>query len=596
MVSPTKETNMQLLQDVFIMDNLQVIEEGAGGTKMKIRGTFQRAEEANNNGRVYPTKVLEGQIKKLQPLITERRLCGELDHPQNDTVKLSNASHLVTKLHMEGNEVIGEAEILKTPAGLTAQALVHGGVSIGISSRGMGTLSEDANGAKVVNEDFNLVTFDLVADPSTRGAYPSLAESRESKFVKTTQSKLQKESNFITMLESKMRDAYQPWIDESRESKKTEAARKRAEAKKKAEAEEAQTETDAFKKTSMKDHFELIKAEGHWHRIAEAIAVAMGHELDEGIKDVVKGAHEKVRKFLGKNVHPSLHSKKEKKAKAERKATRKKGEAETGASNKKLRAEKPARDAKERKKIKAEVAAKAKEKDYPKHQPGQDPKYAAPGEDLPGGGSRHRKVKLDHTEYHRIGYILAEKVSDFLDPEDTDTRDVTVTRKEKKEGHISRALRQRSERKHAEKTATGTAIATAKGKAKGTAITRKGERKEAMKDVKAKGSRDRGTIKQGTKTHATKEKSKSAKARSTMAGKEQRAFDKTASPLKRGTSHTTRAVHGATRDAAEKAVEKTGEGISKGAEGLGRVVGKGARSTGKAYKWARDVGSDRAKK
>jgi len=112
---------MQLIQDVYIMDNLQIIEEGSGKSKMKIRGTFQRAEEANNNGRIYPTKVLEGQIKKMQPLIEERRLCGELDHPQNDTVKLSNASHLVTKLHMEGNEVIGEAEILKTPAGLTAK-------------------------------------------------------------------------------------------------------------------------------------------------------------------------------------------------------------------------------------------------------------------------------------------------------------------------------------------------------------------------------------------------------------------------------------------------------------------------------------------
>ena len=137
MVSSTKErNNMQLIQDVFIMDNLQVIEEGSGSNKMKIRGTFQRAEEANNNGRIYPTKVLEGQISKLQPLIEERRLCGELDHPQNDTVKLSNASHLVTKLHMQGKEVIGEAEILKTPAGLTAQALVNGGVKIGISSAG----------------------------------------------------------------------------------------------------------------------------------------------------------------------------------------------------------------------------------------------------------------------------------------------------------------------------------------------------------------------------------------------------------------------------------------------------------------------------
>ena len=457
------------------MDNLEIIQEGSGSNKMKIRGTFQRAEEANNNGRIYPIKVLEGQIKKMQPLIAERRLCGELDHPQNDTVKLANASHLVTKLHMVGTEVIGEAEILKTPAGLTAQALVNGGVKIGISSRGMGTLSEDSNGAKIVNEDFNLVTFDLVADPSTRGAYPGLSESRESQFVKTTQGKLKKESNFITMLEAKMRDAYTPWIDEAK-SKKQKKKKVTGLDQSSEEMANGYDLTDKAlgvavppeKLNAMlrKEAMELVKADGHWHRIAEALAVAMGHTLDEGLAELESGG------------------------------------------------------------------------------------------------------------------------------------DKTVLHKEKKdrEGFVSRALRQRSERKHAEKSAKGMAIAKAKGEAAGTKIAGKTRRGEESKNIKAKGSQDRGTIKQTTKTHATKEKSKSAKARSTMAGKEQRAFDKTASPLKRGTSHTTRAVHGATRDAAETAVEKTGQGISKGAEGLGKVVGKAGRATGKAYKWARDVGSDRAKK
>lgn len=191
---------MQLLQDVFIIENLQVLTEGAGKGPMKIKGVFGRCNEKNNNGRIYPTAVLESQLQKVQPLISERRLCGELDHPQNDTVKLSNASHLITKLEMKGDELIGEAEVLQTPAGLTAKALVEGGVKIGISSRGMGTLSEDHDGNKVVNEDFRLVTFDLVADPSTRGAFPGLSESTESKFIKESQSKLQKESNFVTML------------------------------------------------------------------------------------------------------------------------------------------------------------------------------------------------------------------------------------------------------------------------------------------------------------------------------------------------------------------------------------------------------------
>ena len=456
-VFSTKENNMQLLQDVFIMDNLQVIQEGSGSNKMKIRGTFQRAEEANNNGRIYPTKVLEGQIKKMQPLIEERRLCGELDHPQNDTVKLSNASHLVTKLHMAGNEVIGEAEILKTPAGLTAQALVNGGVKIGISSRGMGTLSEDSNGAKIVNEDFNLVTFDLVADPSTRGAFPGLSESRESQFVKTTQGKLKKESNFVTMLESKMREAYNPWIDEAKTKKKKKAVKGLDQSSEEMangvdynlvdKALGVAVPPEKLKAMLKNEAMELVKADGHWHRIAEALAMAMGHEVNEGLAE------------------------------------------------------------------------------------------------LEGQGDR------------------------------------TITHREKKdrEGFVGRALRQRSERKNAEKSAKGMAIAKAKGEAAGSKIAGKARRGEEMKDVKAGGKKGRAQISQDTKTHGATEKSKSAKARSTMAGKEQRAFDKKASPMKRGTSATTRAVHGAARDAAEGAVEKTGKAIEKGSFLAGKAAGKAGR-------------------
>jgi hypothetical protein len=207
---------MQLLQDTFIIENLQVLSESKNDTKMRVKGVFGRCNEKNNNGRVYPTAVLESQLAKVQPLISERRLCGELDHPSNETVKLANASHLITKLEMKGNELIGEAEILNTPAGLTAQALIKGGVKIGISSRGMGTLSEDAQGNKIVNEDYRLVTFDLVADPSTRGAYPALSESTESRFVRETTGKLQKERNFLTMLEEKMNHAYEPFLQEAK--------------------------------------------------------------------------------------------------------------------------------------------------------------------------------------------------------------------------------------------------------------------------------------------------------------------------------------------------------------------------------------------
>lgn len=202
-----------IITDVFLIERLQVINEGTEGKTMKVRGVFQRAEESNSNGRIYPQNVLSKQLDKLQPLIEGRRLCGELDHPTNDTVKLSNASHLITKLEMKGNEVIGEAEILNTPAGLTARALINGGVKIGISSRGMGTLSESSDGKKIVNEDFNLITFDLVADPSTRGAYPELSESKRSKFINESKAKLQKESNLLKLIKRKLDEAYNQYND-----------------------------------------------------------------------------------------------------------------------------------------------------------------------------------------------------------------------------------------------------------------------------------------------------------------------------------------------------------------------------------------------
>jgi hypothetical protein len=281
---------MQLLQDIFIIEQLQVLSEGKANGPMKIRGVFGRCNEKNNNGRIYPTAVLESQLSKVQPLINERRLCGELDHPQNDTVKLSNASHLITKLDMKGNELIGEAEILKTPAGLTAKALVEGGVKIGISSRGMGTLSEDQNGDKIVNEDFRLVTFDLVADPSTRGAFPGLSESTESKFVQESQTKLQKEGNFVTMLESKMRDAYTPFIEESKKKKKKKKKKgKKLDAVGKEDADVnndgAVDSTDSYLKNRRKVVGKAIKEEGSWHQIAYAVAGALGHDVKKKVDE-----------------------------------------------------------------------------------------------------------------------------------------------------------------------------------------------------------------------------------------------------------------------------------------------------------------------
>ena len=199
-----------LLNDIRILENIEILSEATSPQGMKIRGVFQRADEANNNKRIYPKAILETQVKALQPMIKENRLCGELDHPSHDIVKLSNASHLVTGLYMKGGDVIGEARILGTPAGKVAQALIEGGVKIGISSRGVGTLSEDTmQKVKFVNDDYKMVTFDLVADPSTRGAYPDLYESKQSaletrKFVDDTYKKALGEQVFVTMLKDKL--------------------------------------------------------------------------------------------------------------------------------------------------------------------------------------------------------------------------------------------------------------------------------------------------------------------------------------------------------------------------------------------------------
>tara|TARA_R110002074_G_scaffold111299_3_gene239051 strand:- start:1076 stop:1681 length:606 start_codon:yes stop_codon:yes gene_type:complete len=196
------------ISDTFIIENMQVLEESKATGTMKIKGIFQRADSPNHNKRIYEKKLLVREMSRLDEAIEERRLMGELDHPTHDAVKLGNVSHLITKLKMSGNDMIGEAEILNTPCGQVAQALIKGGVKLGISSRGMGSLTEKGD-YSLVNDDFKLVTFDLVADPSTKGAFPAqVNEGVDSKFidetVRETYDKALSEKVFITMLKNKL--------------------------------------------------------------------------------------------------------------------------------------------------------------------------------------------------------------------------------------------------------------------------------------------------------------------------------------------------------------------------------------------------------
>jgi hypothetical protein len=175
-----------LLRDVYSFGELQILSESKSGC-MRVRGLFQEANKKNGNKRIYEKPLLEREIKKLQPIIMERRLVGELDHPKDEVVHLTNASHLITGLHMEGDKVIGEAEILNTPSGKVLKELLNAGVRIGTSSRAVGGLTFDPESdAYKVNENLKLITWDMVSDPSCQGAFPGLV-SENTILSETTQ-------------------------------------------------------------------------------------------------------------------------------------------------------------------------------------------------------------------------------------------------------------------------------------------------------------------------------------------------------------------------------------------------------------------------
>jgi hypothetical protein len=135
-----------------------------------VSGILQKAKEQNQNGRVYGKKLLEREAGKYQELINDRRALGELDHPESSVVNLQNVSHNVTKMWWEDNNLMGEVQVLSTPSGNILRELFKSGITLGISSRGMGTTSE-SDGKIMVNDDFELVAFDFVSNPSTRGAF-----------------------------------------------------------------------------------------------------------------------------------------------------------------------------------------------------------------------------------------------------------------------------------------------------------------------------------------------------------------------------------------------------------------------------------------
>ena len=153
----------------------EAIKENDG--KLVVRGVLQRAEAKNQNGRVYPSEILQREAKNYnEGFIKQKRALGELDHPDSSVVNLANVSHNITEMHFEGDNLIGTVEILTTPSGNILRELFKNGIKLGISSRGLGsveTVNEGPNDQPVqkVGNDFELIAFDFVSNPSTHGAF-----------------------------------------------------------------------------------------------------------------------------------------------------------------------------------------------------------------------------------------------------------------------------------------------------------------------------------------------------------------------------------------------------------------------------------------
>lgn len=150
------------------------IVEGDDDGKVRVRGEFARAGKATENKRVYPQKIWESEIGRLQDAMKSRRVYGEADHPGDGRTSLNRISHIVTDMRLENGVLIGEAEILPTDKGKNLMALLKAGCQVGVSSRGYGSTKSNEKGEEVVQEDYRLVTFDFVADPADQTAYPEV--------------------------------------------------------------------------------------------------------------------------------------------------------------------------------------------------------------------------------------------------------------------------------------------------------------------------------------------------------------------------------------------------------------------------------------
>jgi len=172
---------------VFTPKKTQITEGIAGGKNLMVEGVVQRADEFNHNGRTYPYNILKREVDKyIAGPIAENRALGELDHPESSVINLKNASHNIKKLWWDGNDLMGKIEVLPTPSGNILKELFNNNITVGISSRGMGSVIPLGEGKVEVDDDFELLCWDFVSTPSTHGAFMKPAGLNESRVYKQT--------------------------------------------------------------------------------------------------------------------------------------------------------------------------------------------------------------------------------------------------------------------------------------------------------------------------------------------------------------------------------------------------------------------------
>ena len=178
-------------QDLLTEREKREVQNGA----IYLSGRMQTCEMKNGNGRIYPCEVLRKEISNYQTVIKDNRALGELDHPDDSVINLRNVSHVVVDMWWEGKDVMGKIKVLNTPSGKILKGLIESGVKLGISSRGLGTVKESTQGT-IVQEDFELICFDIVSEPSTPNAF-MFPEGKQRKSFNVYENKINEKKDLI---------------------------------------------------------------------------------------------------------------------------------------------------------------------------------------------------------------------------------------------------------------------------------------------------------------------------------------------------------------------------------------------------------------